>query len=110
MAWSSTRVTQDRLRRHDAGDAADRLRAHRPTLYCRNRRLNQKAHAMRAVGYQKSLPIDNEASLTDVELPAPEPKGRDLLVEIRAVSVNPIDTKVRKRAGAEPPSWKVLGF
>jgi len=65
---------------------------------------------MRAVGYQKSLPIDNDASLSDIDLPAPEPKGRDVKVEIRAVSVNPIDTKVRKRAGAEPPAWKVLGF
>src|SRR5262249_37757107 len=69
-----------------------------------------EAPAMRAVGYQKSLPIDNEAALVDIDLPPPEPKGRDLKVEIRAVSVNPIDTKVRKRAGAEPPAWRVLGF
>ncbi len=65
---------------------------------------------MRAVGYQKSLPIEDQAALSDIELPAPEPKGRDLLVEVRCVSVNPIDTKVRKRAGAEPPNWKVLGW
>ena len=65
---------------------------------------------MRAVGYQKSLPIENEAALVDIDLPTPEPKGRDLLVEIRAVSVNPIDTKVRKRAGAEAGAWKVLGW
>jgi NADPH2:quinone reductase len=68
------------------------------------------AHAMRAVGYQKSLPIENEAALIDIELPTPEPKGRDILVEIRAVSVNPVDTKVRKRAGADAGSWKVLGW
>jgi NADPH:quinone reductase len=72
--------------------------------------LNQEAHAMRAVGYQTSLPIENDAALVDIDLPPPQPKGRDLLVEIRAVSVNPIDTKVRKRAGAEPGAWKVLGF
>jgi zinc-binding alcohol dehydrogenase family protein len=65
---------------------------------------------MRAVGYQKSLPIEDKAALNDIEQPAPEPKGRDLLVEVRSVSVNPIDTKVRKRAGAEPPNWKVLGW
>ena len=65
---------------------------------------------MRAVGYQKSLPIENEAALVDIDLPTPEPKGRDLLVEIRAVSVNPIDTKVRKRVGADAGSWKVLGY
>jgi zinc-binding alcohol dehydrogenase family protein len=65
---------------------------------------------MRAVGYQKSLPIEDESALVDIDLPTPEPKGRDLLVEIRAVSVNPIDTKVRKRAEAAAGSWKVLGF
>ncbi|HZP75528.1 MAG TPA: zinc-binding alcohol dehydrogenase family protein [Pseudolabrys sp.] len=65
---------------------------------------------MRGVGYRKSLPIESEDALTDIELPVPEPKGHDLLVEVRSVSVNPIDTKVRKRAGAEAPAWKVLGW
>jgi NADPH2:quinone reductase len=36
--------------------------------------------------------------------------GRDLLVEVRAVSVNPVDTKVRVRAAPEAGSWKVLGW
>jgi NADPH:quinone reductase len=65
---------------------------------------------MRAVGYQQSLPIEDEASLIDVELPNPEPGPRDLVVEIKAVSVNPVDTKVRKRAQPEPGGTKVLGF
>jgi len=65
---------------------------------------------MRAVGYRKSLPISDEASLIDVDLPRPEPTGRDLLVEVRAVSVNPVDTKVRRRAEPEPGGVKVLGF
>lgn len=65
---------------------------------------------MRAVGYQQSLPIENEASLMDIELDRPEPGARDLLVEIRAVSLNPVDTKVRKRAQAEPGGYKVLGY
>src|SRR5215470_7690169 len=65
---------------------------------------------MRAVGYQKSQPIERDDALSDVDLPKPEPKGRDLLVEVRTVSVNPIDTKVRMRAGAEAGSWKVLGW
>ena len=65
---------------------------------------------MRAVAYQKSLPITDANSLLDIELPKPEPKGRDLLVEIKAISVNPVDTKVRMRA--EPPAgeYKVLGW
>ena len=53
---------------------------------------------MRAVGYRQSLPIEAEASLIDIEQPRPEPGVRDLVVEIKAVSVNPVDTKVRKRA------------
>jgi NADPH:quinone reductase len=65
---------------------------------------------MRAVGYQQSLPIDQDASLVDVDLPRPAPGPRDLLVEIKAVSLNPVDTKVRMRAQPEPGGVKVLGF
>lgn len=65
---------------------------------------------MRAVAYQRSLPIDDPLSLQDVELPDPQPGARDLLVAVQAVAVNPIDTKQRKRA--EPPAgeWAVLGY
>jgi zinc-binding alcohol dehydrogenase family protein len=65
---------------------------------------------MRAVGYKTAGPIDHPGSLHDIELPNPEPGGRDLLVEIRAVSVNPVDTKVRQRGGAEDGGWRVLGW
>ncbi|BAK85990.1 MULTISPECIES: zinc-binding alcohol dehydrogenase family protein [Acetobacteraceae] len=65
---------------------------------------------MRAVGYQTPLPIDNPASLQDIDLPKPVPSGRDLLVEIRAVSVNPVDTKVRRSATPDAGQWRVLGW
>ncbi|WP_158810746.1 zinc-binding alcohol dehydrogenase family protein [Beijerinckia sp. L45] len=65
---------------------------------------------MRAVGYQKPLPITDLASLVDVTLPKPQPRGRDVLVAIHAVSVNPVDTKVRISATAEVGSWKILGW
>ncbi|GBR12067.1 zinc-binding alcohol dehydrogenase family protein [Acetobacter oeni] len=65
---------------------------------------------MRAVGYQKSLPVTDENSLVDIELPCPEATGRDLLVQVKAVSVNPVDTKVRMRATPPPGEWKVLGW
>lgn len=65
---------------------------------------------MRAVGYQRSLPIDDPGSLVDTDLPAPVPSGRDLLVRVEAVSVNPVDTKVRMRAQPEAGQWTVLGF
>jgi len=65
---------------------------------------------MRAIGYQESLPIQASAALVDIDLPKPEPVGRDLLVRIHAVSVNPVDTKVRRRAIPEAGGWKVLGY
>ncbi len=65
---------------------------------------------MKAVGYQKSLPIDDAAALLDIELPKPEPAGRDLLVAVKAVSVNPVDTKVRRRAAPPAGEFKVLGY
>ena len=46
-------------------------------------------------------------SLVDLELPAPSPSGRDLLVKVEAVSVNPVDTKQRKAGSAAP---RVLGW
>lgn len=65
---------------------------------------------MKAVAYRQSLPIDDEASLRDVILPDPgAPTGRDLRVRVQAVSVNPVDTKIRRNvdpAGAD----KVLGW
>lgn len=65
--------------------------------------------AMRAVGFYQSLPIDDPKSLLDVEVPDPKPEGRDLLVEVRAVSVNPVDTK-RRMAGMQPAELKILGY
>lgn len=65
---------------------------------------------MRAVGYQTSLPITDDRSLQDIEVPRPEPEGRDLLVAVEAVSVNPVDTKVRVRAAPAEGEWKVLGW
>ena len=53
---------------------------------------------MKAVGYQKSLPVDDANSLIDFETAKPEPKGRDIRVAVKAISANPVDYKVRKRA------------
>lgn len=64
---------------------------------------------MRAIGYAKSLPVDDPASLEDIALPEPEPGPRDLLVEVRAVSVNPVDVKVRARTQPER-GHRVLGW
>jgi zinc-binding alcohol dehydrogenase family protein len=65
---------------------------------------------MKAVGYKKSLPIDAPDALIDFETARPEPAGRDIRVAVKAISANPVDYKVRKRA--EPPAgeFKILGF
>ncbi|MBB3639088.1 zinc-binding alcohol dehydrogenase family protein [Variovorax atrisoli] len=65
---------------------------------------------MKAIGYYQPLPIDNPESLQDIELPTPVPGARDLLVRVKAVSVNPVDTKVRKNAAPEAGQAKVLGW
>lgn len=65
---------------------------------------------MKAIGYYRSLPISDPESLVDLELPDPEPGAHDLLVEVHAVSVNPVDTKVRVRAAPEAGQAKVLGW
>lgn len=65
---------------------------------------------MQAVAYRKSLPISDAAALIDVELPDPVAQGRDLLVEVRAVSVNPVDVKIRRNVAPAAGSDKVLGW
>ncbi|WP_439497187.1 zinc-binding alcohol dehydrogenase family protein [Bosea sp. (in: a-proteobacteria)] len=65
---------------------------------------------MRAVGYRQSQAITAETSLIDVELPQPVASERDLLVELKAVSVNPVDTKVRMRSQPAEGETKVLGW
>ena len=65
---------------------------------------------MKAVGYEKSLPIENPESLTDIELAQPVATGRDLLVEIRAIAVNPVDYKIRQRVTPAEGEHKVLGW
>jgi NADPH:quinone reductase len=69
---------------------------------------------MRAVGLYRYLPIDDPESLLDVEVETPAASGRDLLVEVKAVSVNPVDTK-RRRFGNPAKDFvektpKILGF
>lgn len=64
---------------------------------------------MKAVAYQKAGPITSPESLIDIELDTPAAKGHDLLVRVQAISVNPVDTKIRKNISAES-GWKVLGW
>ena len=65
---------------------------------------------MRAVGFNMPQPIGAETSLLDIELPMPVATGHDLLVEIKAVSVNPVDTNIRSSAAVEAGQYRVLGY
>ncbi|MDO6634951.1 zinc-binding alcohol dehydrogenase family protein [Pseudoalteromonas carrageenovora] len=65
---------------------------------------------MKAIGYQKSLPIENELSLQDIELETPAAHGHDILVEVKAVSVNPVDFKIRQAMPAADGEYKVIGW
>lgn len=65
---------------------------------------------MKAIGYLQSLPIDHPESLVDLTLPPPQPGDRDLLVRVSAVSVNPVDTKVRASRAPQAGQPEVLGW
>ena len=63
---------------------------------------------MRAVAFTRSLDVSDPDALSDIEVPRPSPTGNDILVEVRAVSVNPVDGKIR--AGGDSSEPRVLGF
>jgi NADPH2:quinone reductase len=65
---------------------------------------------MKAVAYQTAGPIDRDDALQDITLETPNASGRDLLVKIHAVSVNPVDTKVRASRPPLDSEWQVLGY
>lgn len=65
---------------------------------------------MKAVGYRKNLPVTNDEALLDLDLATPTPGPRDLLVKVKAVSVNPVDVKLRAQVAPPPGTAKILGF
>jgi zinc-binding alcohol dehydrogenase family protein len=65
---------------------------------------------MKAVAYKTPGSIDRPDALLNVTLETPEAEGRDLLVKVMAVSVNPVDVKVRRSMPPEGSEWRVLGF
>lgn len=66
---------------------------------------------MKAVALTRYLPIDDPESLLDVELPKPAaPSGYDVLVRVEAISVNPVDTKVRAPKPQPLQAPKILGY
>jgi NADPH2:quinone reductase len=69
-----------------------------------------KTTTMKAIGLHQYLPITHEESLLDLTMQKPEPTGRDILVQVKAISVNPVDVKVRSPKPNVEDSPKVLGW
>ncbi len=65
---------------------------------------------MKAIGLYRYLPIEHAESLLDLEIETPTATGRDLLVEVKAISVNPVDTKRRAPKDLVEPAPKILGW
>ena len=65
---------------------------------------------MKAIGLTRYLPIENPESLIDVELDKPVAEGRDILVKIHAIAVNPVDVKVRAPKDDVEETPRILGW
>jgi len=65
---------------------------------------------MKAIGYIQAQPIDNPESLMDIELPQPSAVGRDLLIKVKAIAVNPVDYKIRQNFSSTDGNYKVIGW
>lgn len=64
---------------------------------------------MKAIGSYKALPVNEADAFLDVVVDKPQAKGRDILVEVKAISVNPVDTKIRKRPHPDE-TLRILGW
>ncbi|WP_065329237.1 zinc-binding alcohol dehydrogenase family protein [Tritonibacter mobilis] len=65
---------------------------------------------MKAVGFTHYLPIENESAFLDLNVEKPQPEGRDILVNIKAVAVNPVDTKVRAPKDKVEETPRIIGY
>lgn len=65
---------------------------------------------MKAFGYRQCSEVSEVDFLVEEEIQCPKTEGKDLLIEVKAISVNPVDAKVRKRAAPEEGELKVLGW
>ena len=64
---------------------------------------------MKAIAYKKPLAITESNVFSEIEIDQPVATGFDLLVQIKAISINPVDIKMRQRTSAENETWKILG-
>ena len=65
---------------------------------------------MKTVAFTHYLPVDDPKAFLDVEMPKPIAEGRDLLVAVKAVSINPVDTKVRSPKDKVEHTPRIIGW
>ena len=65
---------------------------------------------MKAVGFTHYLPIENESAFLDLHVEKPLPEGRDILVSVKAVAINPVDTKVRAPKDKVEETPRIIGY
>ena len=64
---------------------------------------------MKAIGYRKNGPIDAEHALEDISVPMPELRAHDVMVQVKGISINPVDSKIRTNIGPAE-GHKIIGF
>ncbi|MGS2717239.1 zinc-binding alcohol dehydrogenase family protein [Eionea flava] len=69
-----------------------------------------KENTMKAIGYINASPITDDQSLQDITLEKPSATGRDLLVKVHAIAVNPVDCKIRQKVSSGIDAYKVIGW
>ncbi|MGL4491988.1 MAG: alcohol dehydrogenase catalytic domain-containing protein, partial [Tannerellaceae bacterium] len=65
---------------------------------------------MRAIAYRRNVETGESNKLENIKQPLPKPEGYDILIEVKAVSVNPVDKKVWKKFVPQGDEYKVLGY
>lgn len=64
---------------------------------------------MKAVAYKKPFAISEANVFSEIEIEQPVATGHDLLIEVKAISINPVDIKMRQRTSPDNDTWKILG-
>lgn len=65
---------------------------------------------MKVVGFTHYLPVTDPQAFLDLDLEKPTPRGRDILVAVKAVAINPVDTKVRSTKDKVEQQPRVIGY
>lgn len=72
--------------------------------------ISRRGIEMKAIGYVQPSSIDQTDALMDIELETPVASGHDLLIQVNAISVNPVDTKIRNNVAPLAGEYKILGW